>query len=44
MLFHVLNRGVGRMNLFSKDKDYEAFEAHWQRPGRRGGCGSVRTA
>jgi hypothetical protein len=24
MLFHVLNRGVGRMNLFSKD--YEAFE------------------
>jgi putative transposase len=26
MLFHVLNRGVGRMRLFSKDKDYAAFE------------------
>jgi putative transposase len=26
MLFHVLNRGVGRMQLFSKDKDYQAFE------------------
>jgi putative transposase len=27
MLFHVLNRGVGRMQLFSKDRDYAAFEA-----------------
>ena len=26
MLFHVLNRGVGRMELFSKEKDYTAFE------------------
>ncbi len=26
MVFHVLNRGVGRMNLFAKDGDYEAFE------------------
>jgi putative transposase len=26
MLFHVLNRGVGRMRLFSKDEDYAAFE------------------
>jgi putative transposase len=26
MLFHVLNRGVGRMRLFEKDGDYEAFE------------------
>jgi putative transposase len=26
MIFHVLNRGVGRMNLFRKDRDYEAFE------------------
>jgi putative transposase len=26
MLFHVLNRGVGRMKLFSKEKDYAAFE------------------
>jgi len=26
MLFHVLNRGVGRMTLFSKEKDYAAFE------------------
>jgi putative transposase len=26
MLFHVLNRGVGRMRLFEKEGDYEAFE------------------
>jgi len=26
MVFHVLNRGVGRMTLFGKDGDYEAFE------------------
>jgi hypothetical protein len=26
MLFHVLNRGVGRMHLFLKDADFEAFE------------------
>lgn len=26
MVFHVLNRGVGRMNLFQNDADYEAFE------------------
>lgn len=26
MLFHVLNRGVGRMRLFLKDADFEAFE------------------
>lgn len=26
MVFHVLNRGVGKMRLFSKDSDYEAFE------------------
>lgn len=26
MVFHVLNRGVGRMRLFRKDADYEAFE------------------
>jgi putative transposase len=26
MVFHVLNRGVGRMKLFFKDGDYEAFE------------------
>lgn len=26
MVFHVLNRGVGRMRLFRKDRDYEAFE------------------
>jgi len=25
-VFHVLNRGVGRMQLFSKPADYEAFE------------------
>ena len=26
MVFHVLNRGVGRMKLFKKDEDYNAFE------------------
>lgn len=26
MLFHVLNRGVGRMRLFFKDGDFGAFE------------------
>jgi putative transposase len=26
MVFHVLNRGVGRMRLFGKEGDYEAFE------------------
>src|SRR5579871_3786700 len=26
MVFHVLNRGVGRMQLFTKDRDYQAFE------------------
>jgi putative transposase len=26
MVFHVLNRGVGRMRLFDKHGDYEAFE------------------
>jgi putative transposase len=26
MIFHVLNRGVGRMRLFRKDGDFEAFE------------------
>jgi putative transposase len=26
MLFHVLNRGVGRMRIFGAKKDYEAFQ------------------
>ena len=26
-MFHVFNRGVGRMQLFSKDSDYAAFES-----------------
>ena len=26
MVFHVLNRGVGRMRLFLKDGDFEGFE------------------
>ncbi|HEX3657808.1 MAG TPA: transposase [Pirellulales bacterium] len=26
MVFHVLNRGVGRMRLFLRDADFEAFE------------------
>ncbi len=26
MVFHVLNRAVGRMRLFGKDRDFEAFE------------------
>ena len=31
MVFHVLNRGVGRMKLFSKEADFEAFERCIQR-------------
>ena len=31
MVFHVLNRGVGRMRLFYKDADYIAFENHVER-------------
>ena len=27
MVFHVINRGVGRMRLFHRDADYAAFEA-----------------
>jgi hypothetical protein len=41
MVFHVLNRGVARMQLFEKPADYQAFERvlqetlderpmHWQ--------------
>jgi REP element-mobilizing transposase RayT len=26
MLFHVLNRGVGRMQIFQAEKDYDAFQ------------------
>ncbi len=26
MVFHVLNRGVGRMQIFDGDADYAAFE------------------
>ncbi len=26
MVFHVLNRGVGRRSLFTKDEDFLAFE------------------
>lgn len=26
MVFHALNRGVGRMEIFSKEQDYAAFE------------------
>jgi putative transposase len=30
MVYHVLNRGVGRMTLFDKPADYEAFECVMQ--------------
>ena len=26
LVYHVLNRGVGRQTLFHKDEDYAAFE------------------
>ncbi len=26
MIYHVLNRGNGRMRLFHKERDYDAFE------------------
>ena len=39
MVFHCLNRSVGRMRLFEKDEDYEAFEQAlseaWRRVGIR---------
>ena len=40
--YHVINRGVGRMTLFEKATDFDAFEAvleetHTQRPMRVGG-------
>jgi len=31
MVFHVLNRGVGRMRLFLEDADFEAFERNIER-------------
>jgi putative transposase len=31
MVFHVLNRGVGRMRLFHKNADYEAFERYLEK-------------
>ena len=31
MVFHVLNRGVGRRRLFYKDADYEAFERYMEK-------------
>ena len=46
MIFHVLNRGVGRMRLFLKDGDFEAFERTIERtletcPMRICACGRV---
>ena len=37
LVYHVLNRSVGRMHLFGKDADFEAFqrvliEAHQRHP------------
>jgi len=29
MVFHVLNRGVGRRTLFDKDEDFLAFSIRW---------------
>jgi len=29
MVFHALNRGVGRMKLFSHDRDYQDFEENY---------------
>jgi putative transposase len=43
MVFHVLNRGVGRMKLFRKDADYEAFERVLERCSRPR-CASVPIA
>ena len=31
MIYHVLNRGNGRMRIFHKAEDYEAFGACWRR-------------
>jgi len=36
MLFHVLNRGVGRMELFSREEDYAAFKSLMEQKGKGG--------
>jgi len=40
MLFHVLNRGVGRLRLFFKDADFEAFERILENTPKGVQCGS----
>jgi len=34
MVFHALNRGVGRMKIFSTERDYAAFEEIVEETGR----------
>ena len=43
MVFHVLNRGVARMQLFEKAGDYEAFERVLWRRSKKRPCGCVLT-
>ena len=38
MVFHVLNRGVGRRVLFTKDEDFLAFERVVEETLRLAGC------
>ena len=43
MIFHVLNRGVGRRAVFEKDGNYFAFEKVMDETLRTARCGFVPT-
>ena len=42
MIFHVLNRGVARMQLFEKPADFQAFESVLQETREVAPCESWR--
>jgi putative transposase len=42
IIFHVLNRGVGRRGIFQKDEDFAAFEWVMAHALRGQGKGAIR--
>jgi putative transposase len=44
MVFHVLNRGVGRQRLFRRAEDYAAFEAVLEETLEKRRCGFAAIA
>ena len=42
-VYHVLNRSIGRMHIFRKDVDFEAFERSWLRRASGNPSASCRT-